>query len=325
MQYREIGTSGIKASVVALGTWAIGGWMWGGTEKDDSVKAVHAALDSGINLVDTAPVYGFGTSEEFVGEVIKDRRDQVVLATKCGLRWNQDKGDFFFKSEGKEIYKYLGPESIKKEVEDSLRRLQTDHIDLLQTHWQEETTPREDTMAALVELRDEGKIRAIGVSNINVEQLKEYREVGTVASCQEKFSMLDRDIEDELLPFCIENNIGILAYSPLALGLLTGKVTPEREFDEGDQRNNNPRFSKENRKRVLDMLEKFKPVCDAHNITTAQAVIGWTIARKGITHVLVGARNEKQATENAAAGAVELSTEEIQRMDEAIESLTLDV
>ncbi len=325
MQYREIGSSGIQASAVALGTWAIGGWKWGGTEKEDSIKAVHAALDNGINLVDTAPVYGFGTSEEFVGEVIKDRRDQVVLATKCGLRWDMGKGDFFFKSEGKDIYKYLGPESIKKEVEDSLKRLQTDHIDLLQTHWQEETTPREDTMATLMELRDQGKIRAIGVSNINVKQLKEYLEGGPIASCQENFSMLDRKIEDELLPFCIENHIGMLAYSPLALGLLTGKVTPEREFGKGDLRNDNPRFSKENRKRVLDMLEKSQPVCDAHSITTAQAVIAWTIARKGITHVLVGARNEKQASENAAAGNIKLAPEQIQIMDKAIESLELDV
>ncbi|MFW6303612.1 MAG: aldo/keto reductase [Candidatus Sumerlaeota bacterium] len=324
MQYREIGNSGIKASVVALGTWAIGGWAWGGTDKEDSIKAIHTALDNGVNLVDTAPMYGMGTSEEFVGEVIKDRRDDIVLATKCGLRWDTGKGEFFFKAEGKNIYRYLGPEGIKKEVEESLRRLKTDRIDLYQTHWQEETTPREDTMAALMDLRDEGKIRAVGVSNIKVSQLKEYLQVGPVASCQEKFSMLDRGIEEDLLPFCIENNIGILAYSPLALGLLSGKVTPDREFDEGDQRRNQSRFSQENRKRVLEMLDKFQPVCEEHSLTTAQVVIAWSVARKGITHVLVGARNEKQAAENAAAGAVKLSDSEIEMMDKAIGELKLE-
>jgi aryl-alcohol dehydrogenase-like predicted oxidoreductase len=181
MRYRSLGKSGIEASVVGLGSWAIGGWMWGGAEEAESVRAIHAAIDAGVNLIDTAPVYGFGVSEEVVGKAIRDRRDKVVLATKCGLVWHEEKGEFFFASDEKhptddgriKVYRRLAPDTIRREVEWSLKRLGTDRIDLLQTHWQDSTTPIAATMHTLMELKKEGKIRAIGCSNATPEQMDE--------------------------------------------------------------------------------------------------------------------------------------------------------
>jgi len=327
MQYRPLGQSGIEASVVALGTWVMGGWMWGGADEDDSIRAIHAALDNGINFIDTAPIYGFGASENLVGQAIKDRREKVVLATKCGMVANTTRGEYKFSTNARaidsngliDIYQYNHPDSIRWEIERSLKRLQTDYIDLHQTHWQEPETPIEDTMACLMKLKDEGKIRAIGVCNANTEQMDRYRAAGQLDSDQEKYSMLDRELEDKQLPYCQENNIAVLAYSPLALGLLTGKIGPEREFEEGDLRRNNPRFSVENRRRVQQMLQTFQPIADRHNVTLAQLVIAWTFHQPGLTHALCGARHAKQAEENAVAGTVELSEDELSQMQQAID------
>ncbi len=329
MRTRKLGASGIEATVVGLGTWAIGGWMWGGTEENQALDAIRAALDAGVTLVDTAPVYGFGRSEEIVGKAIAGRRDKVVLATKCGLIWHEKKGDFFFHgSEAGQaadgdsspipVYRYLRPESIRLEVEQSLRRLRTDYIDLLQTHWQESTTPVADTMAELLKLKDEGKIRAIGVSNVTPAQLREYQAAGGVDSAQENFSMIDRQIEAELLPLCREQGVAVLAYSPLALGLLTGKIGPERRFSAGDLREGQPRFSTAGLQRVHDLLAKFQPLEESRGVSTAQLVIAWTAAQPGLTHVLCGCRTVAQAHENAAAGDLELSAAELAEIDAAL-------
>lgn len=316
MQYRPLGQSGIEASVVGLGAWAIGGWGWGGTDESDAIDAINTAIDNGINLVDTAPAYGLGLSEEIIGKAVNGRRDQVVIATKCGLVWHTSRGEFFFEEHGRPVHRYLGRESIRYEVEQSLKRLKTDYIDLLQTHWQDPTTPIEETMKTLMELRDEGKIRAIGVSNVTVEQMEEYRRVGPVDTDQELYNMLDRGIEEQLLPYDLKNGIAVLAYSPLALGLLTGKIGPEREFPEGDQRRTQWRFGQENRKKAAEMLEEFRPIADKHGITLAQAVIQWTINQPGLTHALVGARNAQQAEENARAGDPILTRDEVDAMSE---------
>ena len=325
MLQRKLGASGIDASVVGLGTWAIGGWMWGGADEPDAVEAVQAAVDHGVNLIDTAPMYGFGRSEEIVGKAIAGRRDKVVLATKCGLRWDLEKGQFFFHTDENhptqgpskvKVHRYLGPESIRQELERSLKRLGTDCIDLYQTHWQDGTTPVEDTMAELLKQKDAGKIRAIGVSNCDLDQLRAY---GAIDSDQERFSMLDRHIEEKgTLAHCRENHVAVLAYSPLEQGLLTGKVAPLREFAEGDQRRNNPSFSVANRRRIGTMLAGLEPVADAHSLTMAQLVIAWTFHQDGVTHVLCGARRPKQAVENAAAGDVNLTAEELAKMDEVV-------
>ena len=318
MRYRPLGQSGIEASVVGLGTWVMGGWAWGGADEGDAIDAVRAALDQGITLIDTAPAYGLGRSEDVVGRALKGRRDQAVLATKCGLVWHARKGEHYFDELGKPVHRYLGPESIRHEVEESLRRLRTDHIDLYQTHWPDATTPIEDTMAELARLKEAGKIRAIGVSNVSIEQMARYRAVGPVDSDQEKYSMLDRELDADRLPYCRENRIAVLAYSPLASGLLTGKIGPEREFPEDDLRSARPRFSVENRERVAELLRALKPIADTHGITFAQLAIAWTVAQPGLTHALVGARNPAQATENAAAGDVVLSDVELKTIDAVI-------
>ena len=311
MRCRPLGQSGIEASVVAFGAWAVGGRFWGGADERDSIEAIRRALDVGITLIDTAPAYGLGHSEEIVGKAIKGRRDEVILATKCGLVWHTDKGTHFFNESGKPVHKYLGAESIRYEVEQSLRRLQTDVIDLYQTHWQDATTPIEETMGTLLDLKQEGKIRAIGVSNATIGQMDEYRKIAPLDSDQEKYSMLDREIDSEQLPYCEGNNIAVLAYSPLAQGLLTGKVVADRELSKGDLRSEDPRFGLENRKQVLAFLEELRPIADAHAATFAQLAISWTLAQPGLTHALVGARNPQQAEENATSADIVLANEEL--------------
>lgn len=325
MRVRKLGQSGIEASVVGLGAWAIGGWMWGGTDESESIRAIHAALDAGINLIDTAPIYGFGRSEQIVGKAIHDRRDKVVLATKCSMVCNPTVGSFKFRSDAAGpntnghiiIHIYAGPESVRQEVEDSLQRLQTDHIDLLQTHWQDTTTPIAETMEALLELKSQGKVRAIGACNATSDQLRQYSQAGPFDSDQEKFSLVNREIEQDQLPFCRENNLAVLAYSPLGRGLLTGKIGPDRQFAAGDQRGSDPMFSVENRARIAAMIAKWQPLCQNHNITPAQLVTAWTAAQPGLTHVLCGIRTVQQATENAAAGDLELTPEELKIIDDS--------
>jgi methylglyoxal reductase len=328
MIYRKLGPSGIEVSAVGFGAWAIGGWMWGGADDDKAIDAIHAALDHGINLIDTAPIYGYGRSEEIVGKAIHGRRDQVVLATKCGMIWDREQGTFFFHADEKgismrpaekKIYKCLAPDSIRGEVEQSLKRLGTDHIDLYQTHWQDPSTPIEDTVAVLGQLQSQGKIRAFGVSNASLEQLQAY---GPVASDQEKYSLLDRGIEaNGSLDYCRQANIAVLAYSPLVNGLLSGRIDPERRFNEGDLRRANPRFRKESIRRVNAALETLQPIADRHGATLGQLVIAWTMLRPGITCVLCGTRNATQATENAQAGNLTLTAEDLAAVDQVAAGL----
>jgi len=290
--------------------------MWGGTDVQKSVRSIHASLDAGVNFIDTAPAYGLGLSERIVGEAIRGRRDKVILATKCGLTWHTAKGTFFVDQNGTRIHRYLGADSIRYEVEHSLRRLETDYIDLYQTHWQDSTTPIEETMGALLELKRQGKIRAIGVSNCTVGQVRQYRAVGPVDAAQEQYSMLHRDLEREYLPYCGQNHMAMLAYSPLANGLLTGKIDPERVFPEDDLRRHNPMFSRESRVRVREMLDQMQPVARKYSFSDGQLAIAWTLAQPGITHALVGARDENQAAENAWAGSVLLTAADVERVNE---------
>jgi len=320
MRTRRIGQSSIEASVIGFGTWGIGGWMWGGTDETAAIAAIHAAIDEGISLIDTAPAYGLGLSEELVGRAIQGRRERVVLATKCGLVWHTRRGNYFFTEDDHLVYRYLGAESIRYEVEQSLRRLQTDYIDLYQTHWQDPTTPIEETMSTLLDLKQEGKIRAIGVSNVSVAEVSEYLRFGVVDSAQEKYSMIDRDIEAELLPYCEQHGIAMLSYSSLALGLLTGKIGPDRRFTGDDQRTTDPRYTLENRQRIADMLREITPIAERYALSMAQLVIAWTAHQPGITHVLCGARNPAQAVENARAGNVRLAEADIAAVDQVVRS-----
>lgn len=310
---------------MGLGTWAIGGgpW-WGQTDDAQSIRAIHAALDAGINLIDTAPAYGFGRSEEVVGQAIRDRRDGVVLATKCGLWWGDDTGSVFFEQSGKTVRRSLDPRTIRIEVEESLRRLGTDRIDLLQTHWQataDAPTPIADTMACLMRLREQGKIRTIGVSNVTPGQMDEYLAAGVIVACQPRYSMLDRKIEADVLPYCRDRGIATLVYSPLEQGLLTGKIGMDRQFGAEAARAMIPWFRPDNRRRVLDMLAGWEDLCEGHACSMAQLVIAWTVAQPGVTCALCGARKPEDAEENAGARSVHLDDGDIARMRRDVEAL----
>ncbi len=325
MLIREIGSSGIQASAIGLGTWAIGGWMWGGTDEAQSIAAIQSSIDEGVSLIDTAPAYGQGLAEEIVGKAIRGRRDKVVLATKCGLVWHTTKGNHFFDYDGRPVHRYLGRDSIVHEVELSLKRLGTDHIDHYITHWQDPTTPIEETVATLEDLKRQGKIRSIGASNVSPAELKAYVATGRLDAIQEEYSMVKRDIERTHLPVCMENGISTLSYSSLALGLLSGRIGPDRTFSGDDQRRNNPRFSTGNRQKVARLMAQIAPVADAHRATPAQIVIAWTLQQPGITFALCGARNLDQASENARAGRIRLSEEEITTISEAATRHLIDL
>ncbi|HQZ13160.1 MAG TPA: aldo/keto reductase [Devosia sp.] len=319
MLERTIGSTGIKASAIGLGTWAIGGWMWGGTDEQQSIGAIHAAIDEGVSLIDTAPAYGQGVSEEIVGKALRGRRDKVVLATKCGLVWHTTKGRHFFDVDGRPVHRYLGADAIVYEVEQSLRRLGTDHIDHYITHWQDPTTPIAETMEALQRLKAQGKIGSIGASNVSAADLDAYLAAGQLDAIQEEYSMVKRDIEQTLVPVCRQNGVSVLSYSSLALGLLSGRIGPDRVFTGDDQRKDNPRFSVSNRAKVARLMAAIAPVADAHAATQAQVVIAWTLQQPGITFALCGARNPEQARENARAGRLGLAAYELKTIGEAVE------
>lgn len=329
MDYQKIGDSDLKLSAVTFGAWAAGGWMWGGTEQNDAVEAIRSAYDKGVTSIDTAPAYGQGLSEKIVGEAIKDLpRDQVQILTKFGLRWDTSKGKHFFDSrdnDGKEIamHKYAGKEGVIKECEDSLRRLGTDYIDLYQIHWPDPTTPIPETMEAVRQLKEEGKIRHAGVCNYSVEQFREAEETVELVSNQVPYSMVRRGIENEVVPYSIANNKSILAYSPLQRGLLTGKMNPGYSFDEGDTRAGEFYFSDENIRRTNRFLDEIKPIAEDKDATLAQLVISWTIHQPGITVALVGARNPEQSVQNARAANLKLEKSEIDFINGKLHDLSL--
>ncbi len=329
MRTRKLGNSGIEASVVGLGAWVLGGGaVWGAdTDDNESIATIKSALDAGITLIDTAPAYGFGRSEEVVGKAIRGRRGQVVLATKCGLWWDDQRGSYFCEFDGRPIQRSLRPDTIVIELENSLRRLGTDYIDLYQSHWPAvapDKTPIADTMACLMKLKEQGKIRAIGVSNVSIPELGENLASGDVASNQFRYSMLHRAPEQDMLPACRQNNLATLTYMSLEQGLLTGKVGMDRSFSSGDFRSNeawNPWYKIENRQRVLDFLAGFKPLTEKYACTTAQLVIAWTLAQPGVTHTLAGARREAQARENARGGDILIEIDDLKAMCKAVEVL----
>lgn len=329
MEFRQLGETDLQVSAITFGAWAAGGWMWGGAESNDAVEAIRAGYDLGMTSIDTAPVYGQGASEEIVGEAIKTLpRDKVQILTKYGMRWDLDKGELAMNSQDNEgnaiqIHKYAGKDSIIEECENSLRRLGTDYIDLYQIHWPDKTTPIDETMEAISRLMEQGKIRQAGVSNYNVEQMREAEKTIRLASNQVPFSMLNRSIEKELVPYCLASHKGILAYSPMERGLLTGKIKPGHQFAEGDHRAGYRFFKDENIVQTDDFLKKIKPLADEKGATLGQLVLRWTIEQPGITVALAGARDVKQATQNAQAIDVNLSADEIAFINEQLASLAL--
>lgn len=329
MEYRKLGNTDLELSAITFGSWAAGGWMWGGADEQEAINAINAAYHEGVSSIDTAPIYGQGHSETLVGKAIKGiNRDNVQILTKFGMRWDDSNGEFAFKSKDNsgidiDIYKNARKESIIKECEDSLRRLGTDYIDLYQIHWPDSTTPIQESMEAVERLIEQGKVRYAGVCNYNVSQMKEAEKHIKLASNQVPYSMFRRDIEDELVPYTLANHKGILAYSPLERGLLTGKIKAGHIFNEGDHRAGHPFFSGENLIAINAFLDKIKPMADERNMKVSQLVLRWTLEQPGITIALVGARNEAQAIENAKAASIQLSEEEITQISSALSEVRL--
>ncbi|MBU4310048.1 aldo/keto reductase [bacterium] len=308
MERRRLGYTDLKLSPVGLGTWAIGGggWAfgWGPQDDEESVATIRYALEQGVNWIDTAPVYGLGHSEKGVGQAIKGLREKVIIATKCGLIWNK---------RGK-ISGRLKRESIRREVEASLRRLNIDVIDLYQIHWPDPDREIEEAWSTMADLIKEGKVRYIGVSNFNVEQLKRIRPIHPVASLQSPYSMLNRGIEDELLNYCQAHNIGVIVYSPMECGLLTGKYTKEsiQNLPEDDwRRTKNPHFQEPELFANLKLVEGLRPIAEENNRTVAQLAVAWVLRKSEVTAAIVGARHPSQIEETALAGEWALSKKDI--------------
>lgn len=294
MEYRRLGRSDLEVSVISLGCWPFSGGEWGDVSDDESIATVHWCLDNGINLLDTAEAYGRGSSEEVVGRALKGRRDKAIIATKVSHDYTA--------------------EGVQKAAEGSLRRLQTDYIDLYQIHGPSPKVPFSETMEAMVKLQQQGKIRWIGVSNFDVPQMREALQAARFDSLQPPYSLLWRHIEDEILPFCIENEIGVIAYSPLVQGLLTGKFTKESSIPESDVRSRCVLFKGEAFERSLEVVDALRKIANRHGKTIGQAALNWLIAQPGMTSAIVGAKRPAQMQENAGAAGWRLTDEEIERL-----------
>lgn len=307
MEKRQLGYSDLLITPVGLGTWAIGGgnnpYGWGPQDDHDSLRTIQHAVDLGINWVDTAKGYGHGHSEEVIGQALKGRRHQVVLATKCGILWKQD---------GSDIYGHLNADSIKAECESSLKRLQTDYIDLYQIHWPLPDEDIEEGWGAIADLITEGKVRYGGVSNFSVEQMKRLQKIYPIASLQPPYSMVNRGIEKEILPFCIANQIGVIAYSPMQAGLLTGKMTKERvaAFPVDDWRKGSPDFQEPRLSTILNLVDTLRPIAKAKARTVATIALIWLLQQPGVTGAIVGARRPNQIEETSQAMELDLTLEE---------------
>ncbi|MBD2002425.1 MULTISPECIES: aldo/keto reductase [Cyanophyceae] len=300
MQTRSLGTSEIQITPIIMGTWQAGKKMWVGIEDADSIKAIRAAFDAGITTVDTAEVYGEGHSEQIVAQALSDVRDKAVYATKV-------------------FANHLKYDQVIEACARSLKNLNTDYIDLYQIHWpagtfKSEIVPIEETMNALNHLKEQGKIRTIGVSNFNRTQLEEAAQYGRIDSLQPPYSLFWRSVEKDLTPYCVENNISIVAYSPLAQGLLTGKFEPGHKFDPQDNRAKNKLFQGENYDRAQSALDKLRPIAERHQCSLAQLALAWLIAQPQ-GNAIAGARNEQQAVDNAKAGDINLSADDVQEID----------
>ncbi len=329
MEFRKLGQTELKVSELAFGAWAIGGWMWGGADSKDAIKAIETAVDNGMTTIDTAAVYGFGLSEELTGKAIKGKRSKVQILTKFGLTWNEKKGEFFFSSQdnsGKpvNIYRYSAKEKVLSDCDQSLKRLGTDYIDLYQIHWADPTTPVQETMEALEILIRQGKIRAGAVCNYSGELMEEAEKTFHIASNQVPYSMVNRAIEKDVVPHCIEKSVGILAYSPLQRGLLTGKIKDGHIFNEGDTRPTTIYYKEPNFSRIIILTENLKMIADERKVSLSQLVLNWTMQQPGITCVLAGARNAAQVIDNVKAVDFILSDDEISQINRLLAELKLE-
>ncbi len=317
MTYRTLGNSDLQVSSICFGAWAIGGWMWGGTDQKESVEALRASFDAGVSSIDTAPIYGMGLSEVLVAEALQGiPRDRVQLLTKCALKWepvgsNERVDGYDMDGNPIRVFRHAGKESILRECEDSLRRLKTDYIDLYQVHWHDASTPIDETMEALLLLLEQGKIRHASVCNYDEAQLEEALKTAPIIANQVPYSMVHRGIEENVVPFCIQQNLGILAYSPLQRGLLTGKIKENQRFPEGDHRDGNKFFQTDFIRKTNQFLDSIRPIADDRGASLTQLVLAWTLSQPGISTALVGARNSQQAVHNAMAADLVLNEDEV--------------
>lgn len=314
MQTRKLGYTDLYLTTIGLGTWAMGGgdwkFSWGPQDDADSIATIHRALDLGINWLDTAAVYGLGHSEELVGKALAGMKEKPLIATKCGRVWD---------AQGN-IGSDLSRAGIERECEDSLRRLKVEVIDLYQIHWPIPDEQIEEAWSAMADLVKAGKVRYIGVSNFSVAQLKRIQPIHPVASLQPPYSMLRREVEAELLPYCQQNQIGVIVYSPMQKGLLTGKVTREwvAALPEDDHRKRDPMFNEPRISQILELVEFLKTIADKHGRSLAELAIAWTLRRPELTAAIVGARRPSQIEETVRAGDWIIPEEDIKAIEERL-------
>jgi aryl-alcohol dehydrogenase-like predicted oxidoreductase len=290
--------------VIGLGAWAIGGpydYGWGAVDDNESIAAIHRALERGINWIDTAAVYGLGHSEEVVGRALKDRRHGVFVATKCTQVWDSSK----------QVRTYAGGESIRGEIEASLRRLQTDYIDLFQLHWPDRSTPVEESWSEMLRLKAEGKVRYIGVSNFGVDLLERCEKLGHVDSLQPIYNLLERDIEREILPYCARHGIGILAYSPMQSGLLSGRFDRAKLAADDWRITHSEKFREPKFSLGLRVVEALRPMAARYRVSVGQLAVAWVLRNPAVTAAIVGARKATQVEENTKADGWRISDEDM--------------
>jgi len=311
---RTLGNSDLQLTPIGLGAWAIGGadwqYAWGPQDDNDSIAAIHRALDLGINWIDTAPVYGLGHSEEIVGRAVKSSPHKPHIFTKCSRRWNADGS----------IYSNLGADSLTEELNGSLRRLGVETIDLYQIHWPDPEDQIEAAWEQLARFRQQGKVRWIGVSNFNVEQMKRIEKIAPITSLQPPYSMLRRAVEETILPFAHASGIGVINYSPMLSGMLAGKMTAERAtaLAADDWRRKNVEFREPRLSRNLRLVELLREIGSGHGVLPGVVAVAWTLHNPAITGAIVGGRSAKQVEETAPALTFRLTQDEYTRINEFI-------
>jgi aryl-alcohol dehydrogenase-like predicted oxidoreductase len=316
LELRQLGNSDLHLTRVGFGAWAIGGgnweFAWGAQDDDESVRTIEHALDLGINWIDTAAVYGLGHSEEIVAKALRHVARKPYVFTKCSMRWTEDR----------KIYRSLKAGSVQQEVEASLARLRVDAIDLYQIHWPNPDDEIEEGWEALARLKEQGKLRYIGVSNFNVAQIKRAQAIAPVTSLQPPYSLLNRNAEAELLPYCLEHNIGVINYSPMVSGLLTGKMTAERiqSLPEDDWRKRSPNFKEPKLSRNLELVELLREIGAAHGVEPGAVAVAWTLKNPAITAAIVGARRPDQVAGTLAAASLNLEHQQIARLEDFLKA-----
>lgn len=310
MRYRNLKGLDIELSCLGLGGEQLGGHGWSNLSETELVKAIHKAVDSGVNFFDVAPIYGLGHSEEVLGNTLGARRKNVLIATKVGLTWKKN-GTF-------QKFTDSSPANIYREIDMSLKRLKTDYIDIYQIHWPDSSTPIEDTMVAMEKLKKSGKIRCIGCCNFSLDSLKEALKYGQITTVQMPYNLVDRGAENNLLPFCKENDIATIAYTPIAKGLLTGKYDKGTRFSPNDSRSRHKYFQDEELSKNLEVVGKVKIVANKLNKTPAQIALRWVLENNCVTTAVFGAKNSAQVEENVIASDFDLSKENIELLNEAI-------